>query len=185
MSKLKTALGWGVKGLKGTLGYLSAIYGMTEKDLKILREDKNLRGISPYAIDIYYRNARKNHMGLLVTGAIADISDKVTSAAGTIAEFVLPSMTMGLGVVGGLAADTGEEVLEMIIKLPFYCLCYNADKTKIPYLIASEVGSFIVPTIGDLVFDARNLHVRATREIIRDEAKEKILRQYALKSIPA
>ena len=137
-------------------------------------------GVSLDEVCGYLDEGSRNYKWLVRFARVADTADKVTSTIGT----VLESAGIGAGVIPGLAANVGEEAVEMVFKAPFYInlALKKNERQRIKGLLLREAATFGVPVLGDAYDILRNLYTGTADEMIRDYAKSKIGSREAAKT---
>ncbi|MBI2574289.1 hypothetical protein HYV82_00190 [Candidatus Woesearchaeota archaeon] len=124
--------------------------------------------------------SKEKYRGLWNSAKVADSTDKVTSSLGAVIETAAAVAGLPVGGATSWLANGGEEMLEMAFKLPFlfYAAKDTAARSRIKGLLAREAATFAAPVIGD-IYDLRNLYIRTTLDLIREDAKAQLLKSYS------
>ncbi len=147
--------------------------GQTHDELvnEILREDESIRQkvignprYKEFLKKIVY-DTNKKYKGPIYWGKIIDKWDRVTSAAGMVAELI-----PGLGT----SASALEEIPELIPKAVYsvYYVGKTGDWKAIPYWATAEALSFLPFGIGDMI-DWTNIYINRARKKLKQSVKKR------------
>ncbi len=182
----------------GTVAPVFAKYDVRGEAEQLMR-DREIQGLlnSPYAkanglnydgVIRYLWQSREKYSGLWNSAKFADSADKVTSMAGATLEMlaailgaVLTVPTGGTSNTAAFFANGSEEVLEMGCKAPFffYAARNPASRQRIKGLLMREAATLAVPVFGDLYDAFTNIYVRTALDVIREDAKARLLEDYS------
>ena len=146
-----------------------------EKEAEVLARDEAVQntGMSKAQITGYVKRSYEDNKYLMGAAKLADTSDRVTSTIG----LVLEAAGLATGGVGSFLANGGEEAIEMVLKIPALALA-RKDKQRFYSLLGREIGTSLIPIVGDVYDIATNIYMTAAKDIIRDEAKQKMLAEH-------
>ncbi|MFC1755380.1 hypothetical protein ACFL96_18650 [Thermoproteota archaeon] len=169
----------GKSGIRKKIDWLAPVFAKYDaySEADILMQDESVKdtGITKQQAVDYLKQSYDSHKGLYRTCGFADTADKATSAIGIICT------ASGIGI----GFDIVEDTIELGLKAPALgYIVKEAIKNKdmalvgeLSKLLGTE-GLTAIPIIGDVYDIAVNRYVRAAHEIIRNDAKNKILEKH-------
>ncbi len=143
-------------------------------EAKSLLNDNDVRymGLDVSEVKMYLTDSKVKYNVLFNLAKLADTFDRITSSVGIVAKTAaLP------GIISAIIAHVGEESIEFAAKLPFflYLAHHKEHRHRIPGLLFRELGTSVIPVVGDAYDIITNLYMRTAYDIIRDDAKQNIL----------
>ncbi len=145
--------------------------GMAESllnDPKVMKTGIHLNEALGYVQESYNSNKWLRRAGML-----ADTADRATSLVGMILE----SAGIAAGIAPGFGINAGEEAAEIVFKLPFlsYVMANKDHRQKAKGLLRKELITALVPAAGDVYDIAVNTYMGTAYDIIREDARQRVL----------
>lgn len=111
---------------------------------------------------------------LLVAAKVADTGDRITSTFGGVIE----AIGTLLGAAPGWLLNGGEEIIEMVAKVPALGLLYKDPSTRhyVTGLLVREGATAALPAAGDVYDIATNKYISTASNVISESAREKVRR---------
>ena len=147
-----------------------------------LLKDKEIKkyGFSEEQVADYLIQSEHDYKWLVRFAQLADTADKGTSFLGMLAE--ASGIASVIGTPGAFAANGVEDAIEVaIFKSPFLAYLKFFDRKnsyRVNGLLQKELATMVVPIAGELYDIFRNLYVSTAHEIIREDAKAKLIADY-------
>lgn len=178
MVSTKKKVGYSAEKLRRAGGAILPIFSRdSPSDLvnEVLREDEEIRNFiiknPDYKIKLEERAKYifDKNKGVMYGARVIDSWDRVTSAAGLVAD-VAGLFTAGVGNV----ISAAEEIPELIPKAVYgiYYVAKTGDVKSIPLWTLAEAASFI-PFVGDAI-DMTNIYINRARKIVKKKLKKEI-----------
>ncbi|MFH1276460.1 MAG: hypothetical protein ABIH82_05095 [Candidatus Woesearchaeota archaeon] len=159
--------------LKTALPFLQEYDALSEAD-KLLKDKEIQRcSITREEIADYLTIAKEEYKVAMGLSKVADTSDRWISVAGAIME----SAGMSAGIAPGFIMNLVEEAGELVFKLPILgYLAFNPEhRGRATGLVIREAATAGLPILGDIYDAGTNRYINTVKEIIRAEARSKIL----------
>ena len=140
---------------------------------EIMREDEEIRKAvlsNPRYRDLLEQQsvvAFKKYSGVITGAKVVDSWDRVTSAAGLVAD-AAGVVSAGAGNVISAVEEVAEGIPKGIYAL--YYLAKTGDWKSIPLWTAYEIAS-LIPFVGDAI-DMTNIYVHRARKMTKEKVKK-------------